>query len=124
MKKIIHVITATAFVLGSAVACTNSDDDILVTEYDVCTVEAQQVKGDECGYWQHPDGSDVAVADHQYASDWAWIWFPWVVLGKTSHAPVAWLPPIGVEPPTHVVSTPKSVACVPIRPSKPRPADC
>lgn len=93
-------------VLGGAVACSNQygDETVAVEEYEDCDTEDQAKKEDDCGYWQHPGGADVAVADHQMTAEWVWIWFPWVVIGRTSRPPAAWMPPTGVKPPVKIVS--------------------
>lgn len=112
--------------LVTVVGC--SDDTVEVAEYEDCDVEDQQKHETDCGYWQHPLGADVAVADRQFNNDWVWVWFPWVVLGQASHAPAYWTPPRGVKPPTRIVRVPKRKACsmtlitdVLVVPAPPRP---
>lgn len=115
--NVVRVITATtvgaALVLGGTVACGGQYDDETVTveEYEDCDVEDQQKHETDCGYWQHPGGADVAVADHQMDASWVWIWYPWVIPGRTSRPPVAWRPPTGIKPPVRIVKRPKSQAC-------------
>ena len=112
--------------LVTVVGC--SDDTVEVAEYEDCDVEDQQKHETDCGYWQHPLGADVAVADHQMDSTWVWIWYPWVVPGRTSHAPAAWAPPRGIKPPMRTVRKPKSQVCsmslvtdVLVAPAPPKP---
>lgn len=123
----------TALLLGGTVACAdNGDETVEVAEYDDCDTNDQGPppflkREDDCGYWRHPDGDDVAVADHQFASDWVWVWFVWVVLGQNSKPWSFWAPPKGINPPTKIVRVPKRKACamgitdVLVAPAPPKP---
>ena len=117
------LVTAASLTLGGVVACGDNDDMIEVAEYEDCDVEDQATRELDCGYWQHPGGIDVATADYQVANDWVWIWFAWVVIGQTSKAPAAWVPPRGVKPSIKIVRMPKSKVCaLAAAPRPPAPA--
>lgn len=90
---------------GTLVACGDSgeDDYATATVAEDCDYPDDQAnREDDCGYWESPDDTQHRMGS-QPAADWLWVWYAWVIVGRTSTPPAGWKPPYGLRHPTKVV---------------------
>jgi hypothetical protein len=122
-RTLVALVTAATIPLGATlVACGNNPEDeyATTTVAEDCDVEDQANREDDCGYWTKNGENRVGARPNV---TWLWVWYAWVVTGRTSAPPAGWTAPRGVKFPTKTVRVNrKNCALGVLAPVAPRPA--